>query len=266
MDLLLEKDLSRARVMARELHVINAERREVGDDVEEKLEAQIVIEELAGDPLLFLVGEGWHPGVVGIAAARIAERYRRPTVVLTVWEGMGRASARTIPGVSVFDILSEAGDLFESFGGHAAAAGFTVLPERIPELRNRLEKAAHDRLDGNLPVAELNIDMECGPSDLSISLVHEFQQVAPFGEGNPEPVFLLRGLRLREHRALSNRKHAKFVFSNGAKDLQVVGFGWGGERHKIEPGECFDIVIHMRAKEWNGYESVEARLVDIRKA
>jgi len=98
MDLLLEKDLSRARVMARELHVINAERREVGDDVEEKLEAQIVIEELAGDPLLFLVGEGWHPGVVGIAAARIAERYRRPTVVLTVWEGMGRASARTIPG------------------------------------------------------------------------------------------------------------------------------------------------------------------------
>lgn len=264
MDLLLEQDPLRAREIAKELHAINAERRDVGDDVEEQIEAQIAREELAGDPLLFLVGEGWHPGVVGIAAARIAERYRRPTVVLTVWEGMGRASARSIPGVNVYKILEAGKDIYRSFGGHFAAAGFTILPEKIPALETCLEESAKRELDGNLPVPELKVDLTVTLPALTMSFVQELHTLAPFGEGNPEPVIVVRDLELKQVKTLSSPKHVKMMFTQEGRDVTVVGFGWGEHRERLEIGRSYDVAMHVRLKEWNGFESLEYRLVDMR--
>jgi single-stranded-DNA-specific exonuclease len=256
-ELLLTADEQRALEIAAELDQLNAERRAVEERITWQAEAQAA--ELGQRPLFVLAGEGWHPGVVGIVASRIAERHHRPAVVIALdGDGPAHGSARSIPG---FDLLAAlhacAGDMLR-YGGHRAAAGLTVEREGIERLREALERHAESVMTPELLQPVEQVDAIVSGSDLGLGLAEELELLEPTGIGNPRPRLLVPGARLGELRSMGGGRHARFVVSAGGTRTPAVAFGCDG-RLPVEDGEPADATFRLERNAWNG--TVEPRLV-----
>lgn len=194
--LLSTEDPDEARRIAGELDRYNDERRAIEAEV---LETAIAQAEQAGDaPVLVVAGEGWHPGVVGIVASRLKDRFHRPACVIGVEGGVGKGSGRSMPGVDLGAavIAAQQAGILEKGGGHAMAAGFTVAAPRIDALRAFLAERVAADLDGGPLVAELSVDAALAPGGATADLVRAVSKVGPFGTGNSEPRFVISGARV----------------------------------------------------------------------
>ena len=144
---------------------------------------------------LVLSARGWHLGVVGIVAARLMERFHRPTVVIAVSEeGIGKGSARTVPGFDLYQALTACRDLLEAFGGHPSAAGMTIREERLPEFSERFSAIGETWIQATQSVPQLYVDSEVRLNEVTLQLIREIGRLHPFGDGNPEPTFAVKGL------------------------------------------------------------------------
>ncbi|MFX4222019.1 MAG: single-stranded-DNA-specific exonuclease RecJ [Thalassobaculum sp.] len=194
--LLSTDDPAEARQIAGELDRYNEERRTIEAEVLDRAIAQA--EEAGDSPVLVVSGDGWHPGVVGIVASRLKDRFHRPACVIGVEDGVGKGSGRSVPGVDLGAavIAAHQAGVLEKGGGHAMAAGFTVAAGRIDAFRDFLAERVSAALSGTPRVAELSVDAAVSPRGANADLVRAVSRVGPFGTGNSEPRFVLAGARI----------------------------------------------------------------------
>lgn len=265
-ELLLEEDVERARPVAEELNEMNVERQQVESEILEQAMKQIENVDTEAARVLVVAGEDWHPGVIGIVASRIVERYYRPTVVISIRDGMGKGSCRSIAGFPLFDALTEAKDILEQFGGHAMAAGLTVRPERIGALRDALTAFAEAHLSPEDYVPRLVADAELPPEKVTTELVEEISRLEPYGMGNPKPVFICRDLQGCDAHPIGREgKHLHFRTAASWTAPRAVGWSMSGEVAMVNAGPV-DIAYMPEIDEWNGERHVQCKLSELRPA
>jgi single-stranded-DNA-specific exonuclease len=213
-----------------------------------------------------VAGEGWHRGVIGLAASRIAERLFRPTIVLSIDNGIAHGSARSVGSFHLLNALDNCSHLFEQFGGHAAAAGMQIKTENIDPLRSALNAYAAEALTDDDLVPILNIDAHVSSASLSLNLLDELAGFEPYGAGNPKPVFVTKDLFIRDEPFVMKDKHLKFWLQNNeGKRFEAVW--WDGvERSKgrtLSAGSRIEIAYTPEANTWNGNTRLQLVVEDL---
>jgi single-stranded-DNA-specific exonuclease len=211
---------------------------------------------------LIAVDPEFNPGVVGLAASRLQEAYYRPAIVAFQGEETTRGSCRSIREFHITKALDQCADLLIRHGGHAAAAGFTVKNELLPELINRLETIANSQLSTLELRPTLNVDMEIDFIDLKPTLLEQLELIQPTGFGNPPPVFVSRGLRVTRYKPVgSENNHLKFTVTDGRIVYDAIAFRQG---HWIEnmPREI-DIAYSFEMNEFNGRKNLQLNVKDM---
>jgi single-stranded-DNA-specific exonuclease len=257
LELLLTEDAHRAQEIADELDRLNAERRAVEQRI--TWEAEALATEAGERSIYLLAGEGWHPGVIGIVASRIAERFHRPAVLVALDGDMGTGSARSIPGFDLLGALHTSAELMERYGGHRAAAGLTVRRDRLGDLADALEAHAEGVLTPELLVGVERADAVVCGSQLGLDLVEELELLEPTGMGNPGPRLLVRGARLDDVRGMGDPpRHARFAVVAGGARTPAVAFGCR-DTVREGAGKPADATFRLERNCWNGV--VSPRLV-----
>jgi single-stranded-DNA-specific exonuclease len=252
-----------ARVLDDENRVRQAEDRRT---LEEALELLAGSFEPERDYGVVLAAQGWHPGVIGIAASRVVERIHRPVVMVALDGDRGRGSARSIPGFHLRDAIASCGTHLERFGGHAQAAGMDVATTALPAFREAFAAEARRRLEGHELRPRLKIDLELPERPVERRLLELLRYVGPHGIGNPRPVFLLRGAQALAAKEVG-RGHLSLRLRKGAVRLDAIGFGLA-ERHAPEGlgVGLHDVVLQLTLDRWRGRERIQARILDLRPA
>ena len=256
-DLFTLPNAARTREIAESLERMNRERQRVEEEILRSIMGQLEARtNLSEQFTLVLAGEGWHRGVIGIVAQRVAERYHRPALVIGTEDGMGVGSGRSIKRFHLLDALTSVGDLFQRFGGHAQAAGFALPVEHIPELTRRFEEYARNVLTASDLEPVLRVDAAVDLADVGWPLYEEIIQLEPFGMGNPTPVFGACGVRLLATPLILKEKHLKLKVGSGARMLDALGWGWATRMASLEAGQQVDMAFTI---EQNNYQDT-ARL------
>ncbi len=214
---------------------------------------------------LILASGEWHPGVIGIVASRIVEEFYRPTALISVKDGVGKGSARSIPGFDLYRGLAECADLLMGFGGHTYAAGFTIAEENIPLLSEKLSCLVQEQFGAQGYVRTLSVDSAVTFDELTIDLLLEIEKLAPFGQGNPEPRLGARGLEVVAARVVGNN-HLKLRLRqpNGAA-LDAIAFNRGTLLGtQVKAGGRLAAVFTPRINAWNGKTAVELEIRDLK--
>ena len=256
LELLLTEDADRARAIAAELDAVNTERRDVETRILFAAEAQVA--EQGPAPAYVLAAEDWHPGVIGIVAARIAERHHRPAVLIALDGPEGTGSGRSIPAFDLLGGLTAASWHLDRYGGHRAAAGLTIARDRIDGFRERFAAHAAEVLTPDDLVPQCRIDAVVAGDALTLGLAEELERMAPFGQGNPAVSLMVPAAELADPRALGEGRHVAFTLQAGGARSRCVQFG-KGNRLPAAAGEPVDVAVRLEANRWNG--SVEPRLV-----
>lgn len=262
LQLLLSKDVPSARPLAMKLDAANAERQQIEKAMLEGAieQAQELVDR--GAKGLVLAKDGWHPGVVGIVASRVVERFHRPTVLIGSYEGTWRGSARSIEGFHLYDALKACAGHLSKFGGHKAAAGLSIDPSRLEAFRAAFEGVTGERLSDEQLVPKQRVDALVDPSELDVKAVAALQKLAPFGMGNPEPVLASRAQRLASARVLENKTpglpgHLKLSLE-AAPYLDCIGFGFA-ELAGLTTAPV-DLAYQVAVDEYLGLERVGLKL------
>lgn len=261
-ELLLSDDRAKAALLAEELNAANAERKAVEQDILAQAEEQIASTDKEKARFLVVAGEGWHHGVIGLVASRLTERYYRPSVVISLENGVGKGSCRSIPGCNIFDALAACGDTLLQFGGHAMAAGLSVAEDNVDTLRDGLEKFAALHLTPEDYVPVLTAAAELNPAALTLDLLDEIALLEPFGVGNPRPLFFGQEVTAQSCRLMGEAKN-HLRFSVG--ETRVVGWRMGEEAPFVEAGSI-DIAYETEINVWHGERFPQCRLAALREA
>ncbi len=250
-----------AEEIARELDGHNRERRETEAQVLDEALAQIEERNLHDRWSIVVGSRGWHPGVLGIVASRIVERFHRPTIVVGFEDGDGKGSGRSIRGFHMVRAMRRCADLLERFGGHEYAGGLSMREGNLEPFAARFEEAAAELLSEEDLLPYLDIDAEVDFRQLSLGLVRELRQLGPFGVGNPEPVFQTRGVEVCERRDFNTV--SRFRFRHDQHTVTAVAFG-PPEKLPVRLKDKVDIAYRLRENDWQGTYAMELRLLDVR--
>lgn len=265
-ELLLTDNPAKAADIAKKLDADNRERQgienQILNDAVAMLESSVDFEK---DRALVLAGEGWHIGVIGIVASRLVDRYYLPAMVMSVDGELSKGSARSIPGFNIFEAMSKYGSLFEKYGGHEMAAGFTIRTDRIEELRESMNKEVARVLGTEKPMPELRVDYKLSPGDINLDTVNKLKLLEPFGIGNPSPLYVYRALRVLSARAVgSDGKHLSLMVYDGVNEIKCIAYNLGNMQKVLSIGKKIDIICSVENNLWNNIESVQLNIKDIR--
>jgi single-stranded-DNA-specific exonuclease len=264
-ELFEEPDFAKARQLASLLDTRNRERQQMQQKITEL--ALTETETHDGKHFIVVAGEGWHRGVIGLAASRIAEKLYRPTIVLSIENGYAHGSARSISNFHLLEALDSCGELFEQYGGHAAAAGMKVASDKIGAVRERLNLYAAEKLSEGELTPELRIDALVTPETLDLKLLEQLSMFEPFGQGNPKPVFLTRDLMLTDEPYVMKDKHLKMrLVAPSGKQFEAVW--WDGvDRSKgqtLKPNCRIELAYIPEANSWQGTTRLQLVVEDLR--
>jgi single-stranded-DNA-specific exonuclease len=264
-ELLEEDDFTKARQLASILDARNRERQQTQQRITEM--ALTETETHLGKHFVVVAGDGWHRGVIGLAASRIAERVYRPTIVLSIENGVAHGSARSIARFHLLDALDSCSELFEQYGGHAAAAGMKIRSENIETLRSKLNEHAASILTDEDLIPELMIDALVTPGTMTLKLLDDIASFEPFGAGNPKPVFLTRDFFLAEEPYVMKDKHLKFrLRAQGLPPFEAVW--WDGvERSKgqtLKSNSRIELAYVPEVNTWQGNRRLQLVVEDLR--
>jgi single-stranded-DNA-specific exonuclease len=267
-ELFTSNDREQSAMLAEEIDSVNKERQAIVNEITK--EAIVMVEESfppEENEVLVLAKEGWNPGVIGIVASRLVEKFYRPTIVLCLdpEKGTAKGSARSIQGFDMFENLSESRDILPHFGGHPMAAGMTLSLHDVDKLRERLRKQAKDSLkpEDFLPVT--TIDLTVSLDEISLDTVEMLSTLAPFGIGNPSPRILIDQVPIREMKKIgSQSNHLKLQVGNGEMSvLDCIGFQKGSLLDEMTPYSILSLVGQIQLNEWNGYRKPQMLLEDL---
>lgn len=266
-EMLIEEDEIRAFQRAQELESDNRSRRTIDEETfaEAQLLAESMLQHNTGEcRSLVIHNPHWHPGVIGIVASRIVEKYYLPTVLLTSVDGMAKGSARSIAGFDIHNALKQCETHIEQFGGHKYAAGLSVREENIDMLRSALNDFAMTVVDDDMLVPQLHIDTEVDLRELSPSFFNVVKQFSPFGPGNARPHFLVREAEIVGYPKIVGKDHLKFRVRSGGGFIEAIAFGMGSRIGELSGGVKYDIVFNIEENEYRGTITPQLRILDFR--
>jgi len=267
-ELLISPDLAHAESIAQQINDFNTERRNLDSQI--TLDA---LEQIAGDPFLreslstVVYNPDWHKGVIGIVASRLTESYYRPTIVLTLSNGLITGSARSVKDFDIYDAIDTCSDLLEHFGGHTFAAGLSLKPENLEEFRRRFEEEVANTIKEDMLIPTVEIDLEINLNQITPKFLRILKQFAPFGPGNMSPVFVTPDTHDTGYARIVGKNHVKMtVFQNAVRSdpFAAIAFQQGEKFTAIQKGQFMDICYHLEENEWNGIRSIQLNIKDIR--
>ncbi|MDV2496033.1 MAG: single-stranded-DNA-specific exonuclease RecJ [bacterium] len=266
-ELLLAERQETALKLARRLEQENRRRQSLQKAIFE--EALGLVDEDGPLPAaIVLASDEWHQGVIGIVASKLAERYWRPTMLISLDGALGKGSARSIPRLNLYEALSRCSALLEEFGGHRAAAGCTIAAERIEAFREAFTQTVATMVEPDGFEPELLLDDEVPLEVWSIDLIRSLEALEPFGPGNPSPTFATRGVAVHGEPKWvgKDRKHLKMGVSDGSSALEVIGFQAAGKLPAVElsPGTRVDIAYQPQVNRWNNQDRIQLKLISLK--
>ena len=262
LELLVTESMNTARSLAGEIEGKNRERQEITRRAVAEAEQQLDTRD-GTPPILIVKSADWIPGVLGLIAGRLSEAYYRPAIAVSLGERTSRASARSILEFDIIAALNESSDLFDRHGGHPQAAGFTMPTASLPDLELSLESIAAKQLEDRELTPSIEIDCEVQLSVFTPRNFKFIQSLAPFGEGNPAPVFLTRGVRALESRLVgANRQHLKLRLSQGGTTIDAIAFNLGYKVNETRKG--MDVVYTIGLDTWGSRPRLQMTVQDLR--
>lgn len=262
--LLLETNEDKARRMASSLSELNRERQDVEHAIATEAISQIEKEHRTKDGVLIAHGEGWHVGVIGIAASRLVEKYYRPSLVISVHEGVGKGSCRSISGFNMYEALKSADDLLLQYGGHPMAAGFSIAAENIEAFRQRLNEYAAKNMTAEAYIPAVSIDAALQETDITLDAIAELSQLEPYGMGNSRPVFSMYHCAVEELRPIGrDKQHVRMSMDCNGVRLQGVGWSMASLCEAILAGDEVDVAFQLERNDFNGTSSPQLVLQDV---
>jgi single-stranded-DNA-specific exonuclease len=261
-ELLVENDSDRARGIAERLDRLNTERQRLTTEVMEKAEEH---PPSPSEKIIFLFDQEFHQGVVGLAASRISDQYYRPAIVGTIGNEDTRASARSIPGFHLTQALEEVSDLLLRYGGHQAAAGFTIDNSKRDTFIDRLLEVADEKILDGMLIPIRDIDACIGLDSVETSLMTFLDKLEPFGNKNNQPVFCTEGVNVLAKRTVGrDASHLKLTLEGAGRPFDAIAFRMGEMANSLP--DTVDIAFHIERNNYLGYETLQLRVVDIRSA
>lgn len=265
--LLMTKDQEEADMLAEQIDLLNKERQKlVNDMTEEAIREVETMHQPDSNSVLVIAKEGWNPGVVGIVASRLVDRFYRPTIVLCIdkEKGIAKGSARSIVGFDLFANLSTIRDILPHFGGHPMAAGMTLNIADVDNLRIRLNRLANDILTEEDFIPVTKVDVVCKLEEVSIETIVQLGKLAPFGMSNPKPRVLINDVLLNSIRRIgSNQNHLKMIVEDNGVTLDSIAFGFGELYDHISPISKVSMLGELSINEWNNFRKPQLMLQDM---
>ena len=267
LELLLTRDEERGQAAALELCQLNRERQAIELAIYEQCNDLLSRQPQLAAPVIVLAGEGWHQGVVGIVASRMAERYACPAFMISLEHGKGKGSCRSFGGFNLFAALERCAPLLEQYGGHELAAGFTIREENIPTFRAAMADLVTQYAQGHPMVACLDIDAEIDNcAGLGCREVDALGLLEPFGSGNPKPVFLLRSVCVLSCADVGGGRHLKMKVRRDGVVLDAIFFAANTAACGVARGDRLDLAFHLQVNEYRNCRGVQLQLCDLRPA
>jgi single-stranded-DNA-specific exonuclease len=264
LELLLTEDREEAARLAKMLDTENRNR--------QKIESRILDEALSmverevnfkHHRIIVLASENWHPGVIGIVASRISDRFHRPAILISLDGRHGKGSGRSVEGFNLFDVLMQCKDILMGFGGHESACGLTIDRERVAEFRDLINTEAEKHVSEDVFSPKLDIEMEIPLNSLSEEVIKEIEALAPFGEENPRPVFSSRNLTVKDGPRQIGKNGFKIWVTDNAITCEAVSFG-RNELDAPKNGSGVDLAYIPSINDWQGLQSIQLELKDIK--
>lgn len=260
--LLLTNDADEARQAAARLDGFNRRRQTMERSILHDLVAEI--ERRPDTPLrasFVFSSPRWHPGVIGIVAARLVDRYGRPVILISLKDGVGKGSGRSTPGFNIYEGLNRCAPALLSYGGHRFAAGISIRETDVESFSRQFEDIVSEVSSGRAFISETLIDAECALQDINRDLLSQIGLLAPFGSMNPEPVFCIRGVKIQEPAIVGNNHLRMRVTSNGASCNSI----WFSKGHLLPDitGSTLDIAFTPQFNPWNGASTIQLKMKDV---
>ncbi|HAJ57147.1 MAG TPA: single-stranded-DNA-specific exonuclease RecJ [Candidatus Omnitrophica bacterium] len=265
LDLLLSEDPKEAAVLARSLNENNRARQKIEERVMSEAVEMIDKEvNFKDDFIIVLSREDWHPGVLGIVASKIADRYYRPAVVVSFQDDVGRGSARSVRNFHIYEALARCESFLKEFGGHKYAAGLTIERKNIDKFRQALNDVARENFKHGLLSPVLDIDAAIPFSLINEDLLSSIDALSPFGEANRRPVFVSKNLVVRSKPVLAGRNSLKFWVSDGEFTFEAIGFGMADFFGLVSSSSKVDLAYCLGWDEWNHHNAIQLEIKDIK--
>ncbi|PYV93324.1 MAG: single-stranded-DNA-specific exonuclease RecJ [Acidobacteria bacterium] len=263
-ELFASTDEQKTRVLAGEMDRLNRERQQIEGqilkDIENRFDSNPA---LSQQWVIMIDGEGWHRGVIGIAATKLTEKFNRPALVISKDDGIGYGSARSIKGFHLLNALESCRDLFDRFGGHAQAAGFQLPVKHMAELRRRLNIFAEKVIKAEDLRPALEIDTEIRLSDVDDEAYQQLERLSPFGPANPEPVFAARELSVIAEPRLLKGKHVKFRVEQDGKALDAIGWNMAQYYQPIQESKAISLAFTLSQNSFQNMKFLQLIVKDL---
>lgn len=262
--LFLTEDKKEAMAITEKLNQYNKERQETEKKIFE--EAVQMIEESEKDKNCIILGsQNWHHGVIGIVSSKVTDMYYKPSILVCFEEEEAKGSGRSISGFDLHEALGKCSSHLERFGGHEMAVGLSLKTDEFEQFKEEFEQyAENSNIKELVPV--IKADGQITLKDFRVDFVSELKLLEPFGEANKVPLFIYRNLKIDSIRALSEGKHLKLTLKDGNTVIQAIGFNMGALSTEYLIGDKIDMIGTLEINRFNGFESVQMNLKDIRKS
>ncbi len=264
LELLLTDDRVDADAFARGLNTMNYRRQAVGNRVSQDIHRMLMEAGRMEDPILIAHDEGWDLGVLGISANRLLDETGRPTIVLTMMDGIAKGSARSPEGFDILEAIDSCSSLLIDYGGHKKAAGLTLPEENLNEFRDQLLHFVLDRYPTMEFRSYLDIDLDLTMAELRVDDLDELEKLSPFGRDNPAPCISLSGIRIEELRSVGDGKHLKLRLGDETDSVGCIWFGAGEMISNLNVGMVVDIAGTPEVHRWGGREEPQLKISDLR--
>lgn len=262
-EMLISDNYARATEIAVELDDENVIRQKVEQEIYAAAYEIIIKEKYYNNRVIVVAKDGWHEGVLGIAAAKIAETFSKPTILLSrkQIDSAYKGSARTVGNFNIYNAIDSAAEFLVRYGGHDKAAGLTVSEENLSDFRNKINEFA---LLQDFPVQVINIDCKLNPAAVVPDLVYALKPMEPYGAENVKPVFGLFGMCLKNVISIGNGKHIRVIAEKNNTTIAMVAFGVTKENFPFKIGEILDFAVSLEIKEYQGQEQLSVFVKDVR--
>lgn len=262
--LFLTDNIVEATAITKKLNEYNKQRQDIEKRIFDEVLLKIENEE-KDKPCIVLADENWHHGVIGIVSSKVTEMYYKPSILICFEDGEGKGSGRSIPGFDLHDALSKCDKHIDRFGGHSMAIGISVSKENYNSFKNEFEEfVSNTNINELIPV--IRVDEEVTAKDIGVNIVKELSMLEPFGEANKMPIFMYKNLKINSIRALSDGKHLKLSLRDEGTFIDAIGFNMGYLVDEFLLGDKVDVLGNLEINSFNGRESVQINLKDIRKS
>lgn len=261
-NLLLTDRIEEAETAAAFINKHNTVRKELDLAITEEA-LNIIEKNFSGTQSTVLYNPAWHKGIIGIVASRCIEKYHRPTIILTATEEYATGSARSIPGFDLYEAISRCSDLLEQFGGHTHAAGLKLKVTNLEAFRNRFEEVTRAALGPINPLPVIEVDAQLNFDRISRKFYNIIKQMAPFGPGNMQPVFVTENVYAKGVRLLKE-KHIKLTLVQDSSEMKAIAFNFGEIFERIAAGERFNVCYSITENIFNGNSSIQLTVKDIK--